>query len=57
MPFILAQAHAWRFQQKLKGLHYSVPGSCNITNKIKQLHNTTLCSKSPTLPPEVEEEE
>ncbi|RLN28698.1 putative beta-1,3-galactosyltransferase 12 [Panicum miliaceum] len=32
-------------------------GSCNITEKIKQLHNTTLCSKSPTLPPEVEEEE
>ncbi|CAL4895317.1 unnamed protein product [Urochloa decumbens] len=32
-------------------------GSCNITDKIKQLHNTTLCSKSPTLPPEVEEEE
>jgi len=32
-------------------------GSCNITEKIKQLHNTTLCSKSPTSPPEVEEEE
>ncbi|XP_062230986.1 probable beta-1,3-galactosyltransferase 12 [Phragmites australis] len=32
-------------------------GSCNIADKIKELHNTTLCSKSPTLPPEVEEEE
>ncbi|KAE8782365.1 putative beta-1,3-galactosyltransferase 12 [Hordeum vulgare] len=32
-------------------------GSCNPIEKIKELHNTTLCSKSPTLPPEVEEEE
>lgn len=32
-------------------------GTCNIADKIMQLHNTTLCSKSPTLPPEVEEEE
>ncbi|EES19194.1 hypothetical protein BDA96_09G077800 [Sorghum bicolor] len=32
-------------------------GTCNIADKIKQLHNTTVCSKSPTLPPEVEEEE
>ncbi|KAL6864909.1 hypothetical protein ACP4OV_016060 [Aristida adscensionis] len=32
-------------------------GSCNIADKITGLHNTTLCSKSPTLPPEVEEEE
>ncbi|CAD6342938.1 unnamed protein product [Miscanthus lutarioriparius] len=31
-------------------------GTCNIADKIKQLHNTTVCSKSPTLPPEVEEE-
>ncbi|TVU17061.1 hypothetical protein EJB05_33072, partial [Eragrostis curvula] len=32
-------------------------GTCNLADKIKELHNTTLCSKSPTLPPEVEEEE
>ncbi|PWZ10367.1 putative beta-1,3-galactosyltransferase 12 [Zea mays] len=32
-------------------------GTCNVADKIKQLHNTTVCSKSPTLPPEVEEEE
>jgi len=32
-------------------------GSCNLIEKIKELHNTTLCSKSPTLPPDVEEEE
>ncbi|KAK3137301.1 hypothetical protein QOZ80_5BG0450550 [Eleusine coracana subsp. coracana] len=32
-------------------------GPCNIADKMKGLHNTTLCSKSPTLPPEVEEEE
>lgn len=32
-------------------------GSCNPVGKIKELHNTTLCSKSPTLPPDVEEEE
>ncbi|KAL6619593.1 hypothetical protein ACP70R_034732 [Stipagrostis hirtigluma subsp. patula] len=32
-------------------------GTCNLADKIKELHNTTMCSKSPTLPPEVEEEE
>uniref|UniRef100_A0ACD5TK98 Uncharacterized protein n=1 Tax=Avena sativa TaxID=4498 RepID=A0ACD5TK98_AVESA len=32
-------------------------GSCNPIEKIQGLHNTTLCSKSPTLPPDVEEEE
>ena len=57
MLSLLDKAHAQKFQQMLIGLHCSVPGSCNITEKIKQLHNTTLCSKSPTLPPEVEEEE
>uniref|UniRef100_A0A0D9WDP9 Hexosyltransferase n=1 Tax=Leersia perrieri TaxID=77586 RepID=A0A0D9WDP9_9ORYZ len=31
--------------------------SCNPAEIVKQLHNTTLCSKSPTLPPEVEEDE
>uniref|UniRef100_A0A0E0KZJ2 Hexosyltransferase n=1 Tax=Oryza punctata TaxID=4537 RepID=A0A0E0KZJ2_ORYPU len=30
--------------------------SCNSAEIVKALHNTTLCSKSPTLPPEVEDE-
>ncbi|KAG8067435.1 hypothetical protein GUJ93_ZPchr0005g15252 [Zizania palustris] len=30
--------------------------SCNPAEIAKVLHNTTLCSKSPTLPPEVEDE-
>ncbi|KAL5231709.1 hypothetical protein ABZP36_030485 [Zizania latifolia] len=30
--------------------------SCNPAEIVKELHNTTLCSKSPTLPPEVEDE-
>ncbi|KAF0926564.1 hypothetical protein E2562_026880 [Oryza meyeriana var. granulata] len=30
--------------------------SCNPAEIVKALHNTTVCSKSPTLPPEVEDE-
>uniref|UniRef100_J3M4R2 Hexosyltransferase n=2 Tax=Oryza brachyantha TaxID=4533 RepID=J3M4R2_ORYBR len=30
--------------------------SCNPAEIVKELHNTTVCSKSPTLPPEVEDE-
>ncbi|XP_072979355.1 probable beta-1,3-galactosyltransferase 12 [Typha angustifolia] len=31
-------------------------GLCKPVEKMKELHNTTMCSKSPTLPPEEEED-
>jgi hypothetical protein len=53
-PCFCTQIYAWEFVVIIPRL---IPGACNIADKIKQLHNTTVCSKSPTLPPEVEEEE
>lgn len=53
-PYFFTQIYAWKFVVINPHL---IPGTCNIADKIKQLHNTTVCSKSPTLPPEVEEEE
>jgi hypothetical protein len=54
IPIIWTQIYARKF---VVINPHPIPGTCNIADKIKQLHNTTVCSKSPTLPPEVEEEE